>query len=98
MDSSDSLSPAGTATALQREERALSRPASRPKPPSWNDIGDGFETMGKVGLAMAVGFSAASLFCRLAQQGKVRIPPLNALLLGGSSARPGASEPTTRPR
>ncbi len=54
--------------------------------------------MGKVGLAMAVGFSAASLFCRLAQQGKVRIPPLNALLLGGSSARPGASEPTPRPR
>jgi len=48
---------------------------------TWNDIGDAFETMGKVGLAMAVGMSAAGLFCRLAEQGKVRVPTLSGLLV-----------------
>lgn len=48
----------------------------RPVPPTWDEIGDGFETLGKVGLAMAIGFSAAGLFCRLAQQGKVKVPNL----------------------
>lgn len=49
--------------------------------PSWSEISEGFETLGKVGLAMAVGFSAAGLFCRLADQGKIRIPGLANLLL-----------------
>lgn len=53
----------------------------KPTPPSWDDIGEGFETLGKVGLAMAIGFSAAGLFCRLAQQGKVKVPSLSALLV-----------------
>ena len=48
---------------------------------TWNDIGDAFETMGKVGLAMAIGMSAAGLFCRLAEQGKVRVPTLTGLLV-----------------
>lgn len=49
--------------------------------PSWCEIGESFETLGKVGLAVAVGFSAAGLFCRLADQGKIRIPALVNLLL-----------------
>ncbi len=52
--------------------------------PSWDDIGEGFETLGKVGLAMAIGFSAAGLFCRLAQQGKVKVPSLSALLVNNN--------------
>ena len=48
---------------------------------TWNDIGDAFETVGKVGLAMAIGMSAAGLFCRLAEQGKVRVPTLTGLLV-----------------
>lgn len=56
----------------------------RPTPPSWDEIGEGFETLGKVGLAMAIGFSAAGLFCRLAQQGKVKVPSLSALLVNNT--------------
>lgn len=48
----------------------------RASPPTWDEIADSFETLGKVGLAMAIGFSAAGLFCRLAQQGKVKVPNL----------------------
>ena len=52
-----------------------------PRQVSWNDIGETFETMGKIGLAMAVGMSAAGLFCRLAEQGKVKVPTLSGLVL-----------------
>ena len=55
--------------------------APKPAAPTWDEIGEGFETLGKVGLAMAVGFSAAGLFCRLADQGKVKIPSISSLLL-----------------
>lgn len=58
-----------------------SLPARRVPPPTWDEIGESFETMGKVGLAMAIGFSTAGLFCRLAQQGKVRVPSLTGMLL-----------------
>lgn len=34
----------------------------------WDEIGQAFETMGKIGLAMTVGFTAAALFCRWADQ------------------------------
>lgn len=62
-------------------ERPVQLPSSeRVTPPTWDEIGEGFETLGKVGLAMAVGFSAAGLFCRLAQQGKVKVPSISALL------------------
>ncbi len=50
-------------------------------PATWNDIGDGFETLSKIGLALAVGMSAAGLFCRLADQGKVRVPTFSGLVL-----------------
>lgn len=55
---------------------------------TWSDIGESFETLGKVGLALAVGMSAAGLFCRLAEQGKVRVPTLSNLVLGGSERPP----------
>ena len=49
----------------------------------WGEIAESFEVLGKVGLALAVGMSTAGLFCRLAEQGKVRIPTLSTLVLGG---------------
>jgi hypothetical protein len=67
--------------AVVKKNSALSRNQNRPVPPTWNEIGEGFETLGKVGLAMAIGFSAAGLFCRLAEQGKVRVPSLSGLVL-----------------
>lgn len=73
----------------QPEQTSLTA-AEKPVAPTWDEIGESFETLGKVGLAMAIGFSAAGLFCRLAEQGKVKIPNLSSLLL----PRPG--EPTTR--
>jgi len=38
----------------------------------WDEIGEAFETMGKVGLAMTVGFTAAALFCRWADQRELK--------------------------
>ncbi len=63
---------------METQERL---PARRVPPPTWDEIGDSFETLGKVGLAMAIGFSAAGLFCRLAEQGKVRVPSLSGMLV-----------------
>jgi hypothetical protein len=74
---------------MVRKSSALQR-VERPAPPTWNDIGEGFEVLGKVGLAMAVGFSAAGLFCRLAEQGKVRVPSLSGLVLNGRLDPPKA--------
>lgn len=45
--------------------------ATRP-PSDWLAIGEAMETMGKIGLAMTVGFTAAALFCRLADQKKLK--------------------------
>ena len=63
---------------------------------SWNEIGDAFETMGKVGLAMAIGMSAAGLFCRLAEQGKVRVPTLTGLLTNRPDPRAGENRGKSR--
>ncbi len=62
-------------------ERSQSQALEIRREVTWNDIGDAFETMGKVGLAMAIGMSAAGLFCRLAEQGKVKVPTLTGLLV-----------------
>lgn len=69
--------------------------SARSGPPTWNEIGEGFETLGKVGLAMAIGFSAAGLFCRLAEQGKVRVPSLAGLVLNtrGETRQPQDPDP-----
>lgn len=66
---------------LVKTTSALEQRPSRPPAPSWSEIGESFETLGKVGLAMAIGFSAAGLFCRLAEQGKVRVPSLTSMVV-----------------
>lgn len=48
---------------------------------SWKEIGDSFDSMSKIGLALAIGLSAAGLFCRLADQGKVRVPNISSVML-----------------
>jgi hypothetical protein len=44
---------------------------------------------------MAIGFSAAGLFCRLAEQGKVRVPSLAGLVLNtrGETRQPQDPDP-----
>lgn len=76
-----------------KNSSALSLKVERPAPPTWNELAESFETIGKVGLAMAVGFSAAGLFCRLAEQGKVRIPGLAGIVL--NSQLPSDPSPKT---
>lgn len=62
---------------------------------TWGEIGESFEAMGKIGLALAVGMSAAGLFCKLADQGKVRIPSISDLVLPrNDSNRPQRKEPS----
>lgn len=75
------LTLSGDEAVARRQDASLTRPERPIPPPSWGEIGEGFETLGKVGLAMAIGFSAAGLFCRLAEQGKVRVPNLAHLAL-----------------
>jgi len=55
---------------------------SRPTNPNedWHAIGDAFETMGKIGLAMTVGFTAAALFCRWADQRKLKSSSVKKVL------------------
>lgn len=73
-------------------ERAAQLPSTQQgTPPTWDEIGEGFETLGKVGLAMAVGFSAAGLFCRLAQQGKVKVPGISALVNASPPEKRGST-------
>ena len=42
--------------------------------------------MGKIGFALAIGLSAAGIFCRLADQGKVRVPNLAGMILAKESS------------
>ncbi|MFA5504445.1 MAG: hypothetical protein WC314_15320 [Vulcanimicrobiota bacterium] len=57
------------------------------RPPTWDELGETFETMGKLSLALAVGMSAAALFCRLAEQGKIRVPSVSTLLVNQGKER-----------
>ena len=77
-----------------RAEESLSKSVPR-ETVTWDDIGDGFELLGKVGLALAVGMSAAGLFCRLAEQGKVKIPTLSGLMLNRGEQQ-GKSQPSAQ--
>lgn len=42
----------------------------------WRALGNAFEGMCKAGLALTIGFSVAAMFCRMVEQGKVRLPDL----------------------
>lgn len=75
-----------------RTEAASTQRPRRPQA-SWEEIGESLETMGRIGLAMAVGLSAAGFFCRLADQGKVKIPTLTTLLLSRSEPDGHSSAP-----
>lgn len=61
--------------------RRRSELAQQSRPVTWGEVGDTFESMGKVGMALAIGLSAAGLFCRLADQGKIRVPNLAGMIL-----------------
>ena len=65
------------------------------KPVTWNEIGEGFEVLGKISLALALGLSAAGLFCRLAEQGKVRVPSLSAMMLQQGQSQGKAKQSST---
>ena len=69
------------AEAIEKKPSTRGLTHNQSRPASWDEIGDAFETMGKVGLALAVGMSAAGLFCRLAQQGKIKVPTLSSLVV-----------------
>ncbi|HIB67660.1 MAG TPA: hypothetical protein EYO33_21810 [Phycisphaerales bacterium] len=60
--------------------------APRSRPVTWGEVGDTFESMGKIGFALAIGLSAAGIFCRLADQGKVRVPNLAGMILAKESS------------
>lgn len=77
---------------IVKSQNALEARPARPPAPTWSDIGESFETLGKVGLAMAVGFSAAGLFCRLAEQGKIKVPGLAAMVLTHPRPEPARGE------
>lgn len=58
---------------MQADVPAHTAPApGKSRPSDWDEIGEAFETMGKIGLAMTVGFTAAALFCRWADQKKLK--------------------------
>ena len=82
--------------AIVKKSDLLPQRPEKLAPPTWSEIGEGFETLGKVGLAMAIGFSAAGLFCRLAEQGKVRVPSLPGMVLN-SALTPKPEPPNPAP-
>ena len=48
--------------------------ATQQNPNDWQVMGETFEVMGKIGLAMTVGFTVAAAFCKLASSGNVKVP------------------------
>jgi len=54
--------------------------SNRPPNDDWQILGETFEVMGKVGLALTVGFTAAAVFCRLADQRKLKVPAIQEVL------------------
>ncbi|MBS2034151.1 hypothetical protein JST97_04140 [bacterium] len=47
-------------------------PQPAPRSSDWEAIGEAMETMGKIGLALTVGFTAAAVFCRWADQKRLK--------------------------
>lgn len=54
--------------------------AQPPRPDDWELLGETFETMGKIGLALTVGFTAAAVFCRWADQRKLKVPAVKEVI------------------
>ena len=54
--------------------------AERHAQSDWEVLGETFEAMGKVGLALTVGFTAAAVFCRWADQRKLKVPAVQEVL------------------
>ncbi len=44
------------------------------RPDDWQALGEAFEAMGKAGLALTIGFTVAAGVCKMAQQGKLKLP------------------------
>jgi hypothetical protein len=61
--------------------RATARPlANQQNPNDWQVLGETFEAMGKVGLAMTVGFTVAAAFCKMVNSGKIKVPQASSLI------------------
>lgn len=66
---------------VQAGPRRLQVQEGRPQAEDdWQVLGDTFETMGKVGLALTVGFTAAAVFCRWAERRKLKAPSVTEVL------------------
>ncbi|MEW6277505.1 MAG: hypothetical protein AB1758_02700 [Candidatus Eremiobacterota bacterium] len=82
---------------MQEEERRIT-PAEQPntalapqrRPDDWQALGEAFEAMGKAGLALTIGFTVAATVCKLAQQGRLKLPDLLSFL------QPAEGEPPRR--
>lgn len=59
----------------------------------WLQLSEKFERWGRAGIAISIGLSAAGLFCRLADQGKVNVPVLTGLVLNRGNAPTPSPEP-----
>ncbi len=68
-------------TKRNKDDSSLEGERPTSTPPTWGELGEGFEALGRVGLAMAVGFSAAGVFCKAVEQGRIKLPSMASLLL-----------------
>ena len=70
--------------------RAPARPlANQQNPNDWQVLGETFEAMGKVGLAMTVGFTVAAAFCKMVNSGKIKVPQASSLIQAIITEEPG---------
>ena len=73
-------------------------PSSGPQLPAkpaneWQILGETFESMGKVGLALTVGFSAAAVFCKAVDSGKLKVPSVMSLMAQASTSSENEESP-----
>ena len=62
------------------QTRSLEVRGQKPAQDDWEVLGDTFESMGKIGLALTVGFTAAAVFCRWAEQRKLKVPAMREMV------------------
>ncbi len=76
-------------------EKDTTEPPSNPEGKSeWLQLSEKFERWGRAGIAISIGLSAAGLFCRLADQGKVNVPVLTGLVLNRGNTPVPSPEPS----